>query len=194
MFSDAAQRPAILPGTLPTKSQFLEMLFPLYTNLNLKVGSSHVAHVPQVTGHAALTPSKAHLFFVSLLSTHSQNLEILLESFSIFNRSVESMQVIVGVAVGEAVVGVAVGVTGEVVGPTGAADGLGEGLMEEVGALDGASLGTALGSKLGTSLGAALGASLGTALGSKLGVPLGLEDGTSLGEALGIRLGYSEGN
>ena len=141
MLPDATQRPVTFSAILPTKSQLLVMSLPLYSNLNLRVGSSQVAHVPHVTGQEAATPSSAHRLIVSLLATQLQLLEILLPSLIIFNRKAESAHAMVGSIVGL--------FDGEVVGPTEAAEGLGDGLIETDGAADGPALGVELGSRLG---------------------------------------------
>ena len=96
MFSDAVQR--MLVDLVATYVQLLTISEPLYVNLNLNVesGSSQVAQVPQVTGHAADTPAKAQRFLVSFLPTHTQDLAIFLAPLVIFNLKPESTHLIVG--------------------------------------------------------------------------------------------------
>jgi hypothetical protein len=165
----ATQRPAIFLLILPTKSQFLEMKPPLYSNLNLSSLSGSAQAAEQASheiGQAPETPGKRQRFLVSFRATHEQYLEMVLPSLVIFNLNAVSAQVTVGLRV----VGVPVGgIVGVPVGAKGAAEGAGEGLIELVGASVGVSLGTTLGERLGPPLGFPVGVSLGTVLGLKLG-------------------------
>ena len=96
MFSDAVQR--MLVDLVATYVQLLTISEPLYVNLNLNVesGSSQVAQVPQVTGHAADTPVRAQRFCVSFLATHSQDLAIFLSPLLILILNEVSIHSTVG--------------------------------------------------------------------------------------------------
>jgi len=78
---------------------------PLYSNLNLKEGSTQEVQVPQVPGHAADTPAIPQRVVVSLLPTHEHDLEIGLVAPVLITLILNgvSLQTILGISVGVAV-------------------------------------------------------------------------------------------
>ena len=98
----------------------------------------------QVLGHIEDTPSRAHLFLVSLFATHSQLLVIFFPFFFVLKRTVESLQVVVvgAVVIGVTVEGAAVGVgVGDLVGVTVEGEDVGVGVGDLVGVAVGEEVG-----------------------------------------------------
>ena len=124
-----------LKSLLPTHSQSLVIIFPSFKNVNLRPklpgsGSAQIAQVPQVTGHAAATPTNWQRFTVSLSATQEQFCEIRTPFSKMFSSKELSTQ---GTAVG------AIDGAAEIVNE---ADGVGEGLIDKVGLFDGFSVGS----------------------------------------------------